>query len=162
MVTKDSAEILRRLGDAGVELIVVGMAAGILQGVPTTTRDLDIVHRRTPENVDRLLRVLRDIDAVARHDPRRIQPNASHLLGPGHILTETSLGDLDCLGALDGQRSYDDLLGASVLLDFEGRKLRVLGLRELMAIKKRAGRPKDLAVIPYLESTIDELEKRQR
>ena len=77
-------------------------------------------------------------------------------------MTETSLGDLDCLGAVDGQRSYDDLLGASVLLDFEGRRLRVLGLRELMAIKKRAGRPKDLAVIPYLESTLDELEKRQR
>ena len=73
MVTKDSAEILRRLGDAGVEVIVVGMAAGILQGVPTTTRDLDIVHRRTPGNVERLLRVLRDIDAVARHDPRRIR-----------------------------------------------------------------------------------------
>ncbi len=162
MVTKDSAEILRRLGDAGVELIVVGMAAGILQGVPTTTRDLDIVHRRTPENVERLVRVLRDIDAVARHDPRRIQPHASHLIGPGHILTETAFGDLDCLGALDGERTYDDLLGATVLLDFEGRPLRVLGLRELVAIKKRAGRPKDLAVIPYLESTLDELEKRQR
>ncbi len=35
-------------------------------------------------------------------------------------------------------------------------------LRELIAIKRRAGRPKDLAVIPYLESTLDELEKRQR
>jgi len=48
-----------------------------------------------------------------------------------------------------------------VLLDFEGRQLRVLGLRELVAVKKRAGRPKDLAVIPYLESTIDEIDKRQ-
>jgi hypothetical protein len=162
MVTKDSAEILRRLGDAGVDIIVVGMAAGILQGVPTTTRDLDVVHLRTPDNVERLLRVLRDIDAVARHDPRRIQPNASHLMGPGHILTETRFGDLDCLGALDGDRSYADLLSATVLIDFEGRPLRVLGLRELVAIKKRAGRPKDLAVIPYLESTIDELEKQNR
>jgi hypothetical protein len=161
MVTKDSAEILRRLGDAGVELIVVGMAAGILQGVPTTTRDLDIVHRRSAQNVERLLRVLRDIDAVARHDPRRIQPSTSHLIGPGHILTETRFGDLDCLGALDGERTYEDLLEATVLLDFEGRPLRVLTLRELVAIKKRAGRPKDLAVIPYLESTIAELEQRR-
>ena len=142
MVTKDSAEILRRLGDAGVEVIVVGMAAGILQGVPTTTRDLDVVHRRTADNVERLLGVLRDIDAVARHAPRRIQPNASHLIGPGHILTETRFGDLDCLGAVDGERTYEDLLASTVLIDFEGRQLRVLGLRELVAIKKRAGRPK--------------------
>jgi hypothetical protein len=162
MVTKDSAEILRRLGEANVEVIVVGMAAGILQGVPTTTRDLDIVHRRTPENVERLVGVLRDIGAVARHDSRRIQPNASHLIGPGHILTETRFGDLDCLGALDGNRTYEDLLNTTVVLDFEGRPLRVLELRELVAIKKRAGRPKDLAVIPYLESTIDEIEKRKR
>jgi hypothetical protein len=148
MVTTDSAEILRRLGDAGVELIVVGMAAGILQGVPTTTRDLDIVHQRTPENVERLLRVLRDIDAVARHDPRRIQPNAGHLLGPEHVLTEKRFGDLDCLGAVNGERTYEDLLAATVLLDFEGHPLRVLELRELIAIKRRACRPKDLAVIP--------------
>lgn len=161
MVTKDSAEILRRLADANVEVIVVDMAAGILQGVPTTTRDLDIVHRRTPENVERLVGVLRNIGAVARHDSRSIQPNASHLIGPGHILTETRFGDLDCLGALDGNRTYEDLLDTTVVLDFEGRPLRVLELRELVAIKKRAGRPKDLAVIPYLESTIDEIEKQR-
>ena len=48
-------KILLRLADEGVEVIVVGMAAAILQGVPTTTWDLDVVHRRTPENLQRLL-----------------------------------------------------------------------------------------------------------
>src|SRR6185503_18377276 len=43
-------EILRRLADEGVEAIVVGMAAAVIQGVPATTWDLDIVHRRTVEN----------------------------------------------------------------------------------------------------------------
>ncbi len=151
MVTKDSAEILRRLGDASVEVIVVGMAAGILQGVPTTTRDLDIVHRRTPENVERLVGVLRDIGAVARHDSSRIQPNASHLIGPGHILTETRFGDLDCLGALDGNRTYEDLLNTTVVLDFEGRPLRVLELRELVAIKETRRAPQGPRRHPYRE-----------
>jgi hypothetical protein len=44
------AEILARLAAEDVEFIVVGMTAGILQGVPVTTVDLDIVHRRTAEN----------------------------------------------------------------------------------------------------------------
>jgi hypothetical protein len=155
-------EILLRLADGGVEAIVVGMAAGVIQGVPTTTWDLDVVHRRTPANVERLLHVLRDLDAIARQDPRHLQPNATHLLGPGHILMETRFGDFDCLGAIDGGRTYEDLLDASLLMDFEGRRLRILGLRELLAIKTRAGRPKDLAVIPYIKSTIDEIEAQDR
>ena len=50
-----------RLAEERVETIVVGLAAAIMQGVPVTTWDLDIVHRRTPENVQRLLRVLEEI-----------------------------------------------------------------------------------------------------
>ena len=152
-------EILIRLADAGVESIVVGMASAVLQGTPTMTWDLDIVHRRVADNVERLLGVLADIDAVARGDARRIRPGASHLLGPGHILLETRFGDFDCLGAIDGTRGYDELFDSSCVLDFAGRPLRVLTLAELLAIKRRAGRPKDLAGIPYIESTIAELER---
>jgi hypothetical protein len=152
-------EILLRLADAGVEAIVVGMAAAVIQGAPTMTWDLDIVHRRSPENVQRLLSVLLAIDAVARGDARRLRPGASHLLGPGHVLLETRFGDFDCLGAIDGERSYEDLLPTSLELDFDGRPLRVLELSELLGIKRRAGRPKDLAGIPYIESTIAELSR---
>lgn len=155
-------EILIRLADQGVDVIVVGMAAAVIQGVPASTWDLDVVHRRTPENVERLLLVLADVGAVARGDPRRLEPNATHLMGPGHVLMETRFGDFDCLGAIDGGRNYDDLFRASITVDFEGRELRLLSLSEIVAIKKRAGRPKDLAVIPYIQSTIDEIDGRKR
>jgi hypothetical protein len=154
-------EILLRLADAHVEAIVVGMAAAVIQGVPTMTWDLDVVHHRTPDNIKRLLGVLNDIDAVARGDSRRLRPNASHLMGPGHILLETRFGDFDCLGAIDGSRAYEDLLEGSVQLELDGRQLRVIGLGELLQIKKRAGRPKDLAGIPYIEATIAELSRQK-
>ena len=150
-------QILIRLADEGVEFIGVGMVAAILQGVPLATMDLDIVHRRTPQNVERLIRVLADLDAVARGDPRHLRPNATHLLGPGHILLKTRFGDFDCLGTID----YDDLLPATISLEFEGRRFRFLHLREIVAIKKRAGRAKDLAAIPYIEAAIDEIERQQ-
>jgi hypothetical protein len=137
------------------------MAAAVLQGVPSATWDLDVVHRRTAENVGRLPRVLRDLEAVAGHDPRRLRPDATQLIGPGHVLMETKFGDFDCRGAIDGGRSFEDLSGASVLVDFEGRGLRVLSLREILGIKTRAGRPKDLAAIPYLQSAIDEIEREE-
>src|SRR5262249_2939639 len=65
------ADILQILAANEVEFIVVGMTAGILQGPPITTIDLDLVHRRTPENVGRLLRVLAELDAFYRHGAGR-------------------------------------------------------------------------------------------
>jgi hypothetical protein len=44
-------------------------------------------------------------------------------------------------------------------MDLEGRHIRVLALEEILAIKKRAARPKALAAIPYIESTIDEIRR---
>ena len=46
-------------------------------------------------------------------------------------------------------------------IELDGRQLRVLRLDELLQIKQRAGRAKDLAGIPYIEATIAEL-SRQR
>jgi hypothetical protein len=155
------AETLQALAHARVEFIVVGMAAGVLQGVPLTTLDIDIVHRRTPENVSRLLTVLSKLKAVYRNDPRNLSPSASHLLGPGHQLLTTSNGDLDCLGAVDGDKDYDALFGVSrELFITEDTVIRVLELGMLLEVKRRAGRPKDLAVLPFLEATIDEISKK--
>jgi len=155
------AETLQALAHNRVEFIVVGMAAGVLQGVPLTTLDIDIVHRRTPENVARLLTVLSELKAVYRDDPRNLSPSASHLLGPGHQLLTTTNGDLDCLGSVDGDKDYGDLLGFSrELLVGEHAVVRVLELTMLLEVKRRAGRPKDLAVLPFLEATIDEIAKK--
>src|SRR6266571_3594393 len=114
------AEILRLLAAGDIEFVVVGMTAGILHGAPVTTVDLDVVHRRSPENVARLLRVLGELDAVYRHDPRRLRPGESQLMGPGHQLLTTSLGDLDCLGAIDQDRGYEQLLDLTVEMKLAG------------------------------------------
>jgi hypothetical protein len=155
------AEILRLLAAHDVEFVVVGMTAGILHGAPVTTVDLDVVHRRTRENVVRLLEVLAELDAVYRHDPRRLRPGESHLIGPGHQLLATTHGDLDCLGTIDQDRGYEDLLGQTVELSLAGGlAIRVLSLPALIEAKERAGRPKDLAALPVLKATLDEMQRR--
>ena len=154
-------DILRRLATRGVDFIVVGMAAGVLRGAPVTTADLDIVHRRSPENVSRLLEVLRDLDAIYRHDPRRLRPEESHLLSPGHQLLVTTLGDLDCLGSIGADQTYDDLLSRAPELNLGGGlAVRVVDLPTLIELKEKAGRPKDLAVLPVLRATLAETLRR--
>ncbi len=112
------ADLLELLADREVDFIIVGMTAGVLAGAPVTTLDVDIVHRRTPENVARLLKALRDISAVYRHDSRGLVPTDKHLLSPGHQLLATSYVDLDCLGTIDGGRGYEDLLPSARESDF--------------------------------------------
>jgi len=154
-------DILRLLATNDVEFIVVGMTAGILQGAPTTTVDLDVVHRRSPENVDRLLRVLADLDAVYRHDPRGLRPQKSHLMSPGHQLLTTKCGDLDCLGALGDGKGFEELVGHTVEMSLSNElTIRVLDLSTLIEMKEHAGRPKDLAALPVLRATLDELTRR--
>ena len=76
--------LLASLVEANVEFIVVGGAAAVLAGVPVVTKDLDIVHRRTPENVERLLAVLGKLDGHFRPDfaQRKLRPRESDLTGP--------------------------------------------------------------------------------
>jgi len=155
------AEILRLFAANDVEFVVVGMTAGILHGAPVTTIDLDVVHRRSPQNVARLLRVLGELDAVYRHDPRQLRPEESHLSGPGHQLLVTRFGDLDCLGTIDEGRGYEELMPHTVEMRLSGgAAVRVLSLPALIEAKERAGRAKDLAALPVLRATLDERERR--
>lgn len=157
----DPVEILRRLAAGQVELIVVGMAAGVLRGAPVTTVDLDIVHRRHPDNVARLLRVLAELDATYRHDPRRLRPAESHLVSSGHQLLATTYGDLDCLGTVGDAQSYEDLLAKAPEMDLgDGLRVHVIDLPTLIELKEQAGRPKDLAVLPVLRATLAETRRR--
>jgi hypothetical protein len=154
-------EILRLLAERGVDFIVVGMAAGVLRGAPVTTVDLDIVHRRGTNNVARLLAVLRELEAEYRHDPRRLRPQESHFLGAGHQLLTTKFGDLDCLGEIGDGQSYEDLQRHAPGLELEeGLVVRVIDLPTLIELKEKAGRPKDVAVLPILRATLAETLRR--
>jgi hypothetical protein len=131
----------------------------VLQGVPVTTQDLDIVHRRTPENVARLLKVLLQIDATMRYDfaRRGLRPTAEMLAGRGQINISTTLGPIDRCAS--STQARDELLAHSESLVDEGRQLRVLDLPTLIRVKTKAGRSKDRVMLPVLIATLQEREK---
>jgi hypothetical protein len=153
--------LLRLLVESSIEFIVVGMSAAVLLGVPATTQDLDIVHRRTADNIDRLLELLGRIDGVYRYDMarRRLAPTAEHLAGTGHVNLTTRHGPLDLLCQLD-ELGYDELLPRTVLVTDGVLSLRVLDLATLIEVKTRAGRAKDRLALPLLLATLDEIRRR--
>jgi hypothetical protein len=156
----DLEALLQTLVDAGVEFIVVGGAAAVLHGAPTATQDLDIVHRRSPENVDRFLAVLEKLDAYFREPgQRRLRPDRGHLAGNGQLNLSTALGPLDPLCRLHDGRGFDELVAHTVVFDDGAMQLRVLDLDTLIEVKAGTGREKDQWVVPILMALRDELRK---
>jgi predicted nucleotidyltransferase len=159
----DVGELLRRLAEAGVEFIVVGGAAAVLHGAPITTEDLDIVHRRSPENVSRLKTLLDELDARVRElADRRLPPQESALLGDGHVLLSTNLGPLDCLGTLIDGRGFDELIFHSETIKDEGVEFLVVDLPTLIELKTKTGRAKDRLMLPVLVAVAEQLDDSKR
>jgi predicted nucleotidyltransferase len=153
-------EILEGLLEAGVDFILVGGLAAVIQGAPVTTMDVDIVHSQAPQNIDRLLAFLRTVAAVQRRmDDKLIEPKERDLSGKGHVLLTTRIGPIDVLAAIEGGRSYQDLLAHTVEIDFRGHTLRVLDLKTLIELKKTSKDPRDKQRLPVLKETLRQLEK---
>ncbi len=157
----DTATLVRFLVERNIEFIVVGMSAAVFLGVPATTLDLDIVHRRTSDNIERLIGLLANIGAYYRHDlaSRKLTPTAEALAGPGQQNLQTKHGPLDLLGQLD-ELGYEELLPRTVVVTDGELSLRVLDLPTLIEVKTRAARPKDKLALPLLLATLDERRRR--
>jgi hypothetical protein len=157
----DLTTLLERLMAAEVEFILVGGLAAVVQGAPLTTFDVDIVHRRTGENVDRLVAFLTSIGARYRgRSGLPLPPQRSALLGPGHSLLMTVLGPLDVLGAIEAGADYDQLLPESVAVPIAGRTACVLSLERLVALKRASSDPKDKLRLPVLEAVLQHRKPR--
>src|SRR5690349_8807676 len=128
---------LRSLTEGGVEFILVGGLAAVLQGAPVQTYDIDIVYSREPENVERLLKFLEETDAIFRAQPeRRLRPTESHLLGRGHLNLLTLYGPLDLLTFIGPNLGYPELIPLARKMEIgDGLQIRVLGLETIISIK---------------------------
>jgi hypothetical protein len=154
----DFLEVLRVLIAHKIDFIVVGGVSAVLQGAPITTFDLDLVHSRDSQNIERLLRALDSLEAIYRAQPdRRIKPTATHLASQGHQLLLTRFGPLDLPWMIGAARGYEDLLAQTVEMKVDDAlRIRVLNLQTLIQTKEETGEEKDAAVLPILRQTLKE------
>ena len=71
------------------------------------------------------------------------------------------LGDIDLLGEVAGVGSFAEVFDCSEHLKLFDYEVRVLTLDALIRAKKAAGRPKDLDVLPQLETLQEALSKTE-
>lgn len=153
--TQSFGRILEILDRHGVEHVVVGGVAAVLQGAPVTTFDIDTLVKVDAANAKKLLAALDDLQARFREHEQSISPTLEHILAGGHLLLMTNCGPLDVLGFIGKGKRYEDLAGSSSMIAVGGRSVRVLGLAALIEEKRALGRDKDRAVIALLESVLN-------
>src|SRR5688572_27384868 len=103
-------DLLRALDRNGVEFVVVGGVAAILEGVPMYTVDLDVVYQVEPANVERLLAALVELEAIYR-DPagRTIKPDLEGLATNRMNLMDSRSGHLDAMREIAPGWRFEDL-----------------------------------------------------
>lgn len=150
------------LVNGGVEFILVGGVAAILHGSARLTYDVDVVYSRASENLRRIAATLRGHSPYLRGAPPGLpfQLDERTLRNGLNFTLTTKLGDLDLLGEVVGGGTYRELLRHSFHVEGFGVRFRCVDLRTLVALKRAAGRPKDLESLAELEALLKEQRRK--
>lgn len=155
--------LLESLSRANVEFIVVGGVAAAALGTARVTFDLDVVYRRSAENLDRLVAVIQPLTPYPRGAPPGLPftwDRRTVEFGLNFTL-HTSLGFIDLLGEITGGGQYQDLLPQTVRLQVFGVECLCIDLETLIRVKRAAGRPKDFEALAELEALHEERARLQ-
>ncbi|TMA42311.1 MAG: hypothetical protein E6J83_11900 [Deltaproteobacteria bacterium] len=157
----DFARLLQALVSGGVEFIIIGGVAATAHGSAHVTADLDIVYRRTPQNIARLAEALSPLQPYIRGAPPGLpfQFDVETIRRGLNFTLVTVAGDLDAMGEATGGGTYEALLSRSETRLLFGLDVRFVDLETLIHLKRAAGRPKDLERIAELEAISEERRK---
>jgi transcriptional regulator with XRE-family HTH domain len=148
--------LLKALVGHGVDFVLVGGLAGIVQGSSYPTYDLDIAYARDRANLERLARALGELRVSLRVKGEAADlpflADARSLANGANFTFMTEFGMFDILGDVAGIRSYEVLRRDAVVEEVEGFSVRVASIDHLIAMKRAANRTKDkLMLLEYIE-----------
>lgn len=151
-------DLVRALGNHGVEFVVIGGWALAAHRYVRATKDVDVVPEPSRENLKRLLAALEELDAeplaVGDFEANEVlELTLENLQLGGNWLLRTRFGRLDVMQYVEGLQTYEQLVGGAVVRDLPGFDKQPLfaGFDDLIALKTAAGRDQDLADIAELE-----------
>lgn len=148
-------ELLRRLVAADVDFIVVGGLAVGAWGVVRGTKDVDVVVAPEVENLKRVAEVAVAAGGHVQQGEALLGTPvsiAAALTAGEQVPIETDLGRLDVVQGLEGVPSYEELRSRASETEILGVTVAVCSIDDLKAMKRAAGRTRDLADLEDLES----------
>ncbi len=158
------ATLVRALVEGGVDFVVIGGVAVVLQAMPRFTKDLDICYSTAQENLDALGSVLVALKARLRGIPETVPfvPDGRTLRQTQIMCLTTPTGDIDLLVDPDGAPSYNTLRRRADVMDLGGQSVRVASIEDMLAMKRAAGRSQDLIDLESLEAARRRLRRKSK
>ena len=152
----DIQEMLAALVREGVEFFVIGGVAVGFHGYVRATKDVDIVPSPTPENLERLARVLGRLDtrvegAEEFDDDELVDPlEPGALAQGGNWVLSTRLGRLDVMQWINEEGLWEGLSPRAIEAEIGDLTVRIVDYEDLVTLKEKAGRPEDLTDLQRL------------
>jgi hypothetical protein len=142
----DFRDLLRAFSEHQVRYLVVGAYAVAAHGHPRATKDLDLWVEPSSENAARVLAALREFGAPLGG------LTAEDLTNPG-VTYQIGVPPLriDVLTAIDGVPDFKAAWRHRRGTVLDGMPVFTIGRQELLANKRAAARPQDLADVAALE-----------
>jgi len=150
----DFEKVLRVLHENQVEFILIGGVAARALGAARLTDDIDVVYRRTPENLQRMVNALAPYKPYLRGAPPGLpfKWDVETVRRGLNFTLITELGSIDLLGEVAGGGFYEQLLPATFTAQIRDIPCKCVNLNKLIELKRAAGRPRDLEAIAELET----------
>jgi hypothetical protein len=155
--------LLARLIENQVEFVLVGGLAATAYGSTLFTQDVDICMRFSTDNLLRLQDAVTDVHPVHRMTsqrlPLRLTPETCR--GLKNLYLDTDLGQLDCLGTIQGVGEFEQAKERSVEISLAAGVCRILNLDALIQSKEAMRRPRDRESVLQLKAIRDRLPSQE-
>jgi hypothetical protein len=152
----DAEQIIDCLREANARFVLIGGVAVVLNGVNRHTIDLDVAYSREAENLEAIANALKPLRPQLRtvDGPIPFLWDAKTLKAGVNFTLHTEAGWLDLLADPEGAPDFETLWNEAVEIEFYGRTVKVASIEHLIAMKKAAGRGKDLADLADLNALV--------
>ncbi|MEZ0324437.1 MAG: hypothetical protein ACAH95_00900 [Fimbriimonas sp.] len=146
--------IVKLLSESGADFVIIGGLALQLQGGDYLTVDVDFAFTRKRENAKLIASALAPYRPLPLNWPEGVPYvwDDQMLMNSTVVTLETDLGRIDFLAEPDGAPPYAQLRANATIFEMYGRQVFVASIDDLIAMKRAAGRTKDLAHIAELET----------
>jgi predicted nucleotidyltransferase len=143
-LSPDLIDVLEEFENFGVEYLIVGGWAVSTHAQPRFTKDLDLWIGTSEINLKRVVQALAAFGA-----PRELLREAEQMSAEDFFFFGTPPARIDLLRSIPGVR-FEEAWPRRARMRWGAMNVNLIGLDDLIAAKRAAGRPQDLADLKLL------------
>ena len=160
----DYLGIFKEFNKKKIKYIVCGGIAVNLLGIPRMTYDLDLLLKLEDENLNKFVKLMKrlgykakipvDIEDFAKKKKRDDWIKNKDMKAFCLVNPKATVKEIDIV--IDSPVTYDKAITNTKKIKLQRMRIPVIGIKDLIKMKKKSGRKQDYSDIRYLEVKLEE------